>query len=160
MQFHPLAYIVKLNIEMTMSELISKVARAQNTPHGAVIASTSGDRSGPRSQMTRDEKQLTQSNIDAYNSSRLHKNATEDMELGILDHSGPPNHTRTEIEADRSSTEGSEGDDESIAKNGFVVRRKQEFHVRVESATPGPTEHQDGAQGFHEQRNRCTKALF
>ncbi|KEQ64831.1 uncharacterized protein M437DRAFT_13838, partial [Aureobasidium melanogenum CBS 110374] len=30
MQFHPLAYIVKLNIEMTMSELISKVARAQN----------------------------------------------------------------------------------------------------------------------------------
>ena len=31
MQFHPVAYIVKLNIEMTMANLISKVARVSNS---------------------------------------------------------------------------------------------------------------------------------
>ncbi|KAM0327585.1 hypothetical protein ACHAQA_005878 [Verticillium albo-atrum] len=30
MQFHPLAYIVKLNIEMSMADLIAKIARSQN----------------------------------------------------------------------------------------------------------------------------------
>lgn len=137
MQFHPLAYIVKLNIEMTMSELISKVARAQNNPHGAVMPSTTtGDRSGGRSRMTRgggDDKTLTQSKINAFNGP-----VSEDMEMGILENSGPPNNNRTEIEADASSTDGSDRDDESINRNGFVVRRKQEFHVRVESATPSP----------------------
>ncbi|THZ36890.1 hypothetical protein D6C90_06870 [Aureobasidium pullulans] len=137
MQFHPLAYIVKLNIEMTMSELISKVARAQNNPHGAVMPSTStGDRSGGRSRMTRtgDDKTLTQSKIHAFTG------RSEDMEMGILEDSGPPhNNLQTQIEADNSSTDGSDRDDESIDKSGgFVVRRKQEFHVRVEQATPSP----------------------
>ena len=30
MQFHPLAYIVKLNIEMSMADLIGKIARSRN----------------------------------------------------------------------------------------------------------------------------------
>lgn len=30
MQFHPLAYIVKLNIEMSMADLIAKIARGQD----------------------------------------------------------------------------------------------------------------------------------
>jgi hypothetical protein len=34
MQFHPVAYIVKLNIEMSMAELITKVARADNISDG------------------------------------------------------------------------------------------------------------------------------
>lgn len=33
MQFHPLAYIVKLNIEMSMAELIAKVAKTQEPLH-------------------------------------------------------------------------------------------------------------------------------
>ncbi|KAI4816159.1 hypothetical protein E4T45_10607, partial [Aureobasidium sp. EXF-8846] len=138
MQFHPLAYIVKLNIEMTMSELISKVARAQNNPHGAVMPSTStGDRTGGRSRITKtgDDKTLTQSKIHAFSG------RSEDMEMGILENSGPPhnNNLHTQIEADNSSTDGSDRDDESIGKaTGFVVRRKQEFHVRVEHATPSP----------------------
>jgi hypothetical protein len=139
-QVHPLAYIVKLNIEMTMSELISKVARAQNNPHGAVMPSTTtGDRSGGRSRMTRtgDDKTLTQSKINAFSG------RSEDMEMGILENSGPPhnnnNNLHTQIEADNSSTDGSDHDDDSMAKaTGFVVRRKQEFHVRVEQATPSP----------------------
>jgi hypothetical protein len=129
---------VKLNIEMTMSELISKVARAQNNPHGAVMPSTStGDRTGGRSRMTKtgDDKTLTQSKIHAFSG------RSEDMEMGILENSGPPhnNNLHTQIEADNSSTDGSDHDDESIGKaTGFVVRRKQEFHVRVEHATPSP----------------------
>ncbi|KAG9756849.1 hypothetical protein KCU73_g4711, partial [Aureobasidium melanogenum] len=138
MQFHPLAYIVKLNIEMTMSELISKVARAQNNPHGAVMASTStGTRSGGRSRVTRtgDDKTLTQSKINAFTG------RSEDMEMGILENTGPPHHNNlhTQIEADNSSTDGSDHDEEPINKaTGFVVRRKQEFHVRVEHAAPSP----------------------
>ncbi|KAG9815435.1 hypothetical protein KCU63_g19501, partial [Aureobasidium melanogenum] len=138
MQFHPLAYIVKLNIEMTMSELISKVARAQNNPHGAVMASTStGTRSGGRSRATRtgDDKTLTQSKINAFTG------RSEDMEMGILENTGPPHHNNlhTQIEADNSSTDGSDHDEEPINKaTGFVVRRKQEFHVRVEHAAPSP----------------------
>ncbi|KAK6002746.1 hypothetical protein QM012_001496 [Aureobasidium pullulans] len=142
MQFHPLAYIVKLNIEMTMSELISKVARAQNNPHGAVMPSTStGDRSGGRSRVTRtgDDKTLTQSKINAFTG------RSEDMEMGILENTGPPhNNLHTQIEADSSSTDGSDHDDEPINKaTGFVVRRKQEFHVRVEHATPSPDANAD-----------------
>lgn len=34
MQFHPFAYTVKLNIEMTMAELIVKVAKARNQANG------------------------------------------------------------------------------------------------------------------------------
>lgn len=35
MQFHPLAYIVKLNIEMSMADLIGKIARSRN---GGIIS--------------------------------------------------------------------------------------------------------------------------
>lgn len=43
MQFHPLAYIVKLNIEMSMASLIGKIARATEQP-GAFDLSGSGTR--------------------------------------------------------------------------------------------------------------------
>jgi hypothetical protein len=56
MQFHPLAYIVKLKIELSMAELIAKIARQQNPSgrgsnnyyarsHGTVTrgATTTGD---------------------------------------------------------------------------------------------------------------------
>lgn len=84
---------------------------------------------------TGDDKTLTQSKIHAFSG------RSEDMEMGILENSGPPhnNNLHTQIEADNSSTDGSDRDDESITKaTGFVVRRKQEFHVRVEHATPSP----------------------
>jgi hypothetical protein len=84
---------------------------------------------------TGDDKTLTQSKIHAFSG------RSEDMEMGILENSGPPhnNNLHTQIEADNSSTDGSDHDDESIGKaTGFVVRRKQEFHVRVEHATPSP----------------------
>lgn len=83
---------------------------------------------------TGDDKTLTQSKIHAFTG------RSEDMEMGILEDSGPPhNNLQTQIAADNSSTDGSDRDDESIDKSGgFVVRRKQEFHVRVEQATPSP----------------------
>ena len=33
MQFHPLAYIVKLRIEMSMADLIAKIAKSKNNQH-------------------------------------------------------------------------------------------------------------------------------
>jgi len=41
MQFHPLAYIVKLNIEMSMAELIAKISRSSNNP--AALLRPSGE---------------------------------------------------------------------------------------------------------------------
>ncbi|KAI9738839.1 MAG: hypothetical protein M1834_008346 [Cirrosporium novae-zelandiae] len=61
MQFHPLAYLVKLNIEMTMAELISRVSRSRQHGFRAGALSstsenhtyptelTSNPKSGPRS---------------------------------------------------------------------------------------------------------------
>ncbi|KAF4981962.1 hypothetical protein FZEAL_2308 [Fusarium zealandicum] len=46
LQFHPLAYLVKLHIEMNMAELITKVVKASN-PHG--YPGYSGSRSNPKS---------------------------------------------------------------------------------------------------------------
>ena len=43
MQFHPLAYIVKLNIEMSMAELIAKISRSSNNP--AALLRLSGETS-------------------------------------------------------------------------------------------------------------------
>ncbi|KAF4467481.1 hypothetical protein FALBO_5618 [Fusarium albosuccineum] len=47
LQFHPLAYLVKLHIEMNMAELITKVVKASN-PHGYEY-SGSRSRSNPKS---------------------------------------------------------------------------------------------------------------
>ncbi|KAF7557149.1 hypothetical protein G7Z17_g914 [Cylindrodendrum hubeiense] len=44
MQFHPLAYIVKLNIEMSMASLISKIARQSGHHHGSDYNTTSRSR--------------------------------------------------------------------------------------------------------------------
>ena len=44
MQFHPVAYIVKLNIEMSMAELITKVAQSPNHTGPSASASTRGGR--------------------------------------------------------------------------------------------------------------------
>jgi len=37
MQSHPLAYTVKLSIEMSMEELIAKVSRSSNKPAAALL---------------------------------------------------------------------------------------------------------------------------
>lgn len=45
MQFHPLAYIVKLNIEMSMASLIAKIAKSNGTSDGAIGSSYVHDKS-------------------------------------------------------------------------------------------------------------------
>ncbi|KAH8656310.1 hypothetical protein BGZ61DRAFT_466808 [Ilyonectria robusta] len=45
MQFHPLAYIVKLNIEMSMASLIAKIARQSGHSHGSDYNTNTGTRS-------------------------------------------------------------------------------------------------------------------
>ncbi|KAH7112001.1 hypothetical protein EDB81DRAFT_873667 [Dactylonectria macrodidyma] len=45
MQFHPLAYIVKLNIEMSMASLIAKIAKQSGHTHGSDYNTNTGTRS-------------------------------------------------------------------------------------------------------------------
>jgi hypothetical protein len=49
--FHPLAYLVKLNIEMSMARLIKKIALGSNNPHNAAgfrsFSSSNDNKSSP-----------------------------------------------------------------------------------------------------------------
>jgi hypothetical protein len=51
-QFHPVAYMVKLNIEMSMAALITKIARSsmESQNHEFIIHSSSHNQTAPRSQ--------------------------------------------------------------------------------------------------------------
>lgn len=66
MQFHPVAYIVKLNIEMSMAELISKVARE----HDSGVDTYSGPSSHGKSRATGTAGHAT-SRIASYGHSRI-----------------------------------------------------------------------------------------
>lgn len=48
LQFHPLAYLVKLHIEMNMAELITKVVKASNPSGYDYSGSRSGGKSGAK----------------------------------------------------------------------------------------------------------------
>ena len=61
MQFHPLAYMVKLKIEMSMAELIAKVARHQQSGH--VSTSTNTFRTTERGDENFARKAMNSSNL-------------------------------------------------------------------------------------------------
>ncbi|KAF9781448.1 hypothetical protein IL306_013444 [Fusarium sp. DS 682] len=59
-QFHPLAYLVKLHIEMNMADLIIKVVKASNNSD---YPDYSGSRSNPTTQKQKSSKQTGKSKI-------------------------------------------------------------------------------------------------
>ncbi|KAH6704093.1 hypothetical protein BKA61DRAFT_739913 [Leptodontidium sp. MPI-SDFR-AT-0119] len=74
MQFHPFAYIVKLNIEMSMADLIAKVSRASTTwkdPSLSRTQDTSHFASGHQDTQPEFNRRLKPSNLKSYNSSSI-----------------------------------------------------------------------------------------
>jgi hypothetical protein len=52
MQFHPLAYIVKLNIEMSLADLIARVTKSANSPNGVASSGAYHSSAAQRTQGT------------------------------------------------------------------------------------------------------------
>ncbi|KAK9416011.1 hypothetical protein SUNI508_09971 [Seiridium unicorne] len=101
MQFHPFAYIVKLNIEMAMAELIVKVAKAGNASsqgnNGGIIindigqhSSEGGTKSEPKSRFgaTVLSKRDELSGQDKYGSTQAGAGAIELSEIANVEGSG------------------------------------------------------------------------
>ncbi|KAI4599083.1 hypothetical protein KJ359_002040 [Pestalotiopsis sp. 9143b] len=125
MQFHPLAYIVKLNIEMSMAELIVKVARARNqanVDHDSPIIEN--DIGGGSSNMKSRTKvgATALSKRDRWSGDRFHHNTearANGIELGDM--------AKNEIEERQGVIGESDGD-----RNIYTTR---EVHVEFENAS-------------------------
>lgn len=142
MQFHPFAYIVKLNIEMSMADLIAKVSKCQSNSSGnsypaempAILSNDSG-KSWPES-------------------SHLHNSV-----------SSIPRR-RTSVTSHWASTSSSEMELDGISKKPgageMMVNMTQEVHVEVErrnSGVMGPKEQTDRGHRRARSTEEDTKPL-
>lgn len=125
MQFHPLAYIVKLNIEMSMAELIVKVARARNQANvdhdSPIIENDIGGGSSDMKSRTR-VGATALSKRDRWSGDRFHHNTearANGIELGDM--------AKNEIEERQGVIGESDGD-----RNIYTTR---EVHVEFENAS-------------------------
>ncbi|KAF4442327.1 hypothetical protein FACUT_2144 [Fusarium acutatum] len=125
-QFHPLAYLVKLHIEMNMADLIIKVVKASNN-------SDYPDYSGSRSHSTqkKSSKQTGKSKVPSAmfvggNTTFIEAN-TDDIELVDRLEGGIQKTTRTEVVV--KQTRRSEYDD--VASDTGSTRQLQREHFTV-----------------------------
>ncbi|OJD35384.1 uncharacterized protein BKCO1_1700048 [Diplodia corticola] len=140
MQFHPLAYIVKLKIEMSMADLIATVSRSANT--GGLDFRRNSNR-------TRDNKQ--QAVINAF-AGRTESTTSSDIEALDKKHNDYP-EDQDEVELRRIMRSGgvgrpaqkdlhSTGVDDDHHHHGYqqregplVVHQQQEISVEVENVS-------------------------
>lgn len=142
MQFHPLAYIVKLNIEMSMADLIARVTRSASIDrrvnnrsrhlHYSIAAysvSDKVDKSQPAA-----FKSTASARISSTGASIQHARArplgTDEYDVELQDIGGlEQQNEHGEI---GESFEDEEGGTPSSAPNRLMVNRTHEFQVRVE----------------------------
>lgn len=146
MQFHPLAYIVKLKIEMSMADLITSVARARDDDHGNVFISGS------------DLTQTRKDNISAFNpktgaaavirafqstASTLTHEDNSRSRAGTF-HERSHSHDFELGNISRESNSTSQETNAEVGAGGFVVHRHDE--VRMEYETLPPIDEDKGAK--------------
>lgn len=153
LMFHPLAYIVKLKIEMSMAELIAHVSRVQES--GTVQYNGQSSSNGRSENGTITGKgfnftatQTTQSKRDSA-SMQTSSSPPHDVEMGnIRSRSPEPTNNHFGIIEEEDSIHS---DSSPQAHNGgFVVHRHDEVTMEVESAhsersgkTDGPSDNFD-----------------
>jgi hypothetical protein len=97
-QFHPVAYMVKLNIEMSMAKLITRLAKGEHADDYYPSMSHSGHgRSGHRT----DDTPWTNggNNVQLTHRSKIVAGDSDDDLPGVTrNHSGPGIHQRTEFQ--------------------------------------------------------------
>ncbi|KAH0290874.1 hypothetical protein KCU62_g3266, partial [Aureobasidium sp. EXF-3399] len=153
LMFHPLAYIVKLKIELSMAELIAIVARGQD--NGPIRFNNPESSTG-----TMNAKGYT-FNTTTSQSKRASVIKTpaspQDVELGHVRPETPEamhSHFGIMEEEEQRHDHDRDQESEDIA-NGFVVHRHNEITVEVESAPSERSQKTDG-QGEHFDSRRHT----
>ncbi|KAG9847631.1 hypothetical protein KCU98_g5864, partial [Aureobasidium melanogenum] len=148
LMFHPLAYIVKLKIELSMAELIAIVAR--NQENGPIRFNDPSSSNGTLSAKGYTFNTLTTQSKRA--SVQKSPATPDDVELGdVRPESGEAMHSHFGIIEEEEETRNH--DSEDIA-NGFVVHRHNEITVEVESAPSERSEKTDGqGENFDSRRH-------
>ncbi|KAH6951437.1 hypothetical protein DER45DRAFT_383334 [Fusarium avenaceum] len=97
-QFHPVAYMVKLNIEMSMAKLITRLAKGENADDYYPSMSQSGH--GHSNQRTNDAPWTQGNNVQLTHRSRVVAGNSDDDLPGAAhrNNGGPGIHRRTEFE--------------------------------------------------------------
>jgi hypothetical protein len=98
-QFHPVAYMVKLNIEMSMAKLITRLAKGENADDYYPSMSHSGNHQS-NNQRTNDAPWTQGNNVQLTHRSRVVAgDSDEDLSGTAARHNGGPGiHRRTEFE--------------------------------------------------------------
>lgn len=144
--FHPLAYCVKLKIEMSMAELIAHVSRKPGTgaaqfknPGSSGFHSENGTVSGKGFTFT--TTQTTQGKRDSIITQKPRaQSVLHDVELGDIRSPSPePVHNHFGIIEEEESIHHNE---EMV--NGFIVHRHDEVTMEVESAPSERSAKTDG----------------
>jgi hypothetical protein len=151
-QFHPLAYIVKLKIELSMAELIALVARGQD--NGPVRFNNPG--SSSNGTMAAKAYTFNTTASQAKRASVQKSPGTpEDVELGNVRPESPDAmHNHFGIIEEEAPVRTHERDHEADDANGFVVHRHNEITVEVESAHSERSTKTDGAgENFDSRRH-------
>ncbi|KAL4731515.1 hypothetical protein ACLX1H_000485 [Fusarium chlamydosporum] len=95
-QFHPVAYMVKLNIEMSMAKLITRLAKGENADDYYPSMSHSGH--GRSNHRTEDAPWTNGNNVQLTHRSKIVAGDSDDDLPGARNHNGPGIHQRTEFQ--------------------------------------------------------------
>lgn len=142
MQFHPLAYIVKLNIEMSMADLIARVTRSASIDRrvnnrnrhlhystAAYSVSDKVDKSPPAAFRSTASARISSTGASIQHA-RARPLGTDEYDVELQDIGGlEQQNEHGEI---GESFEDEEGETPSSAPNRLMVNRTHEFQVRVE----------------------------
>ena len=134
LQFHPLAYLVKLHIEMNMAGLITKVVKASN-PSGYPDYSNSRSRSNPKSSQRAGtttiggSKKIT--SMFAGGNVTFVEAGGDDIELPTRDISGIQKTTTTQVVIKSANNSGQDYDDHDFASESSSTRQLKREHFAV-----------------------------
>ncbi|ETS81416.1 hypothetical protein PFICI_06418 [Pestalotiopsis fici W106-1] len=138
MQFHPLAYTVKLNIEMSMADLIVKVARAKNR-NNISHPSMSLEEGGGYGHSSTTWRSKMLSSVPSkrgkwyghnYTTSEATPTAHDNMEMSNI----PANNTTTTT----TTTNASDENRDAAARDNKSIYTTREVHVEFENAPQRP----------------------
>lgn len=132
LQFHPLAYLVKLHIEMNMADLITKVVKASN-PSGYPDYSNSRSRSNQKSSQrgTNANGSKKIGSMFAGGNTTFVEAGGDDIELPARDVSGGIQKTMTTQVVIKPAGGNSDYDDHDFASESSSTRQLKREHYAV-----------------------------
>ncbi|RGP67057.1 hypothetical protein FLONG3_8620 [Fusarium longipes] len=128
-QFHPLAYLVKLHIEMNMADLIIKVVKASNGNGYDYSGSKSGSTQPKQKSGNKLGKGHIPSAMFVGGNLTFVQAGVEDIEMNRME-GGIQKTTRTEVEVVVKQTRPSDSDDRDMGSDGDSTRPLKKGNAR------------------------------